>query len=134
MKSYFYSMEGHADKCVEKYCELAGITADQLKIVATPGIDDHLIAADKFVTKGVLSSVCSRIVLKILFFARISRPDLLACVNMLAREVTRWTAACDDRLLRLISYIACTKHFCLKCHVGDAPEDLKLAIFAVTDM
>ena len=50
-----------------------------------------------------------------------ARPDLLWAVSSLAREVTRWTAACDDRLLRLISYINCTKHFCLKCHGGDEP-------------
>lgn len=49
---------------------------------------------------------------------------------MLAREVAKWSAACDDRLLRLISYINCTKHWTLKCHVDDSPENLKLAVFA----
>ena len=82
-------MAGHAEKCVEKYCELAGTSPDHLKAVATPGLDDHVISSEKFQTKGVLAAVCSRIVLKILFFARISRPDLLASVNMLAREVTK---------------------------------------------
>ena len=69
-----------------------------LKAVATPCIDDHVISAEKFETKGVLSSVCTRIVLNVLYFARITRSDSLASVDMLARDVTRWTAACDDRL------------------------------------
>ena len=49
---------------------------------------------------------------------------------MLAREVTRWNQACDDRLKRLIAYINCTKHWVLKCHVGDKPQDLRLAVYA----
>ena len=112
VKGYFYSMSGHAQKSVEHYCELSGMTESELKVVSTPTIDDHLKAAEKFATKGVLAEVCSRIVLKISYFARISRLDLLSAVNMLAREVTRWTKACDDRLLRLVSYINCTKTNC----------------------
>ena len=109
---------------------LAKCSINTLKVVATPGIDDHHISSEKFETKGILSDVCSRIVLKVLFFARVARPDLLSSVNMLAREVTKWTAACDDRLLRLISYINCTKHWVLKCHVGDDPSCLRLACYA----
>ena len=48
---------------------------------------------EKFEEAGVLSAACARIVLEIQFFARIARPDLLASVNTVAREVTRWTAA-----------------------------------------
>ena len=38
--------------------------------------------------------------------------------------------ACDKRLLRLISYIQCTKHWVIKCLVGDPPEDLKIAVYS----
>ena len=34
-------MEGHAKKCVERYCELANKTTQQLYKVSTPCIDDH---------------------------------------------------------------------------------------------
>ena len=34
-------MEGHAKKCVERYCELANKTTQQLYKVSTPRIDDH---------------------------------------------------------------------------------------------
>ena len=44
---------------------------------------------------GELSTVCSHIVLKCLYLARIGRPDILWSVNKLARAVTKWTKSCD---------------------------------------
>ena len=41
ISSWSYDMEGHAKKCVERYCELANKTTQQLFKVATPCIDDH---------------------------------------------------------------------------------------------
>ena len=39
--SWSYDMEGHAQKCVERYCELAHKTTQQLYEVATPCMYDH---------------------------------------------------------------------------------------------
>ena len=36
-----YDMEGHAKKCVERYCELVDKTTQQLSKVSTSCIDDH---------------------------------------------------------------------------------------------
>ena len=46
-----YDMEGHAKKCVKRYCELANRTTQQLYKVCTPCIDDHHFkeAESKFV-------------------------------------------------------------------------------------
>ena len=41
ISSWSYDMEGHAQKCVERYCELANNTTQQLHKVATPYLDDH---------------------------------------------------------------------------------------------
>ena len=41
ISSWSYDMEGHAKKCVERYCELANKITQQLYNVATPRIDDH---------------------------------------------------------------------------------------------
>ena len=41
ISSWSYDMAGHAKKCVEKYCELANKTTQQLYKVSTPCIDDH---------------------------------------------------------------------------------------------
>ena len=97
-------MEGHPKKCVERYCELEKKTQQFYK-VSTPCIDDHHFKEEELKTVGDLSKVCSQMVLKCLYLARIGRPDILWTVNKLARSITKWTKACDKRLNRLISYI-----------------------------
>ena len=78
-------MEGHAKKCVERYCELANKTTQQLYKVSTPCIDDHHCKEEERKSVGVL-------------LARIGRPDILWSVNKLARSIKQWTKACDKRL------------------------------------
>ena len=96
-------MAGHAKKCVERYCELANKTTQQLYKVSTPCIDEHHFKEEEMISVGELSQVCSQIVLKCLYLARTGRPDILWSVNKLAQSITRWTKACDKRLNRLIS-------------------------------
>ena len=43
ISSWSYEMEGHAKKCVERYCELANKTTQQLYKVSTPCINDHQV-------------------------------------------------------------------------------------------
>ena len=66
-------MEGHAQKFLERNCELANKTTQQLYKVAT--------------TVGELSNVCSQIVLKWSYLARVGRLDILWSVNKFARAV-----------------------------------------------
>jgi len=49
---------------------------------------------------------------------------------MLAREVTRWSAACDRRLHRLICYMHQTADWAQVCFVGDSPSDCWLTLFS----
>ena len=98
ISSWSYDMEGHAKKCVERYCELANKTTQQLYKVSGPCIDDHHFKEEEMKSVGDLSHVCSQIVLKYLYLARIGRPDILWSVNKFARSITKWTNACDKRL------------------------------------
>ena len=50
--------------------------------------------------------------------------------EMLPREVTRWTAACDRRLHRLVSSLHHTTEHAQICCVGDSPFRCWLALFA----
>ena len=50
-------MEGHAKKCVERCCELANKTTQQLYKVSTPCIDDHHIKEEEMKSVGELSQV-----------------------------------------------------------------------------
>ena len=88
VSSWSYDMEGHAKKCVERYCELASKTNQQLYKVSTPCIDDHHFKEEEMKSVGELSQVCSQIVLKC-YLARIGRPDILWSVNKLARSITK---------------------------------------------
>ena len=109
ISSWSYDMEGHAKKCVERYCELANKTTQQLYKVSTPCIDDdHHFKEEELKSVGQFTEVCSQVVLKCLYLARIGRPDILWSVNKLAPSITKWTKACDKRLNRLISYIFIT--------------------------
>ena len=87
--SWSYEMEGHAKKCVERYCELANKTTQQNHNVATPCMDDHQFKDQENESVGELSTVCSQIVLKCLYLARNGRPDILWSVNKLARALTK---------------------------------------------
>ena len=82
---------------------------------------------------GELSQVCSQIVVKCFFLARIRRPDILWSVNKLARSITKWTKACDQRLNRLISYIHHTCEYTQYCYVGNTAKQCRLGLFEDSD-
>ena len=128
ISSWSYDMEEHAKNCVERYCELANRTTQQLYKVSTPCIDDHHFKEEELKSVGELSKVCSQIVLKCLYLARIGRPDILWSVNKLARSITKRTKACDKRLSRLISYIHHTCDYKQYCHVRNTDKQCRLGL------
>ena len=93
-----HDMEGHAQIRVERYCKLANKKVEQLYKISHLCLDDHQFKQEELASVGELSEVCSQIVFKCLYLARIGRPDTLSSVNMLLRSVTNWTQACDKRL------------------------------------
>ena len=131
--SWSYDMEGHAKKCVERFCQLANKTTQQLCKVSTPCIDDHHFKEEETKSVGELSNACSQIVLKCLYLARIGRPDILWSINKLARSITKWTKACHKRLNRLISYIHHTCEYKQYCHVGNTAKQCRLGLFQDSD-
>ena len=54
ISSWSYDMKGHAKKCVERYCELASKTTQQLYKVSTPCIDDHHFKEEEMKSVGEL--------------------------------------------------------------------------------
>ena len=118
---------------MERYCELANNTTQQLYKVSTPRIDDHHFKEEELESVGKLSKVCSQNFLKCLYLARIGRPDILWSVNKLARSITKWTKACDKRLNRLISYIHHTCEYKQYCHVGNTAKQCRLGLFQDSD-
>ena len=115
--AWSYDTEGHVQKCVERDCELAYKETEQLYTVSSPCLNDHRFNMEELESVEELSAVCSQIVLKCLYLARIDRPDISLTVSKLARSVTKWTRTCDRRLARLHSshewlpaILSCGKH------------------------
>ena len=133
VSSWSYDMECRAKKCVEPYCELANKTTQQLNKVSTPCIHDHHFKEEELKSVGELSKVCSQIVRKCLYLARVGRLDILWSVNKLARSITTWTKACDKRVNRLISYIHHTCEYKQYCYVGNTAKQCRLGLFQDSD-
>ena len=79
-------------------------------------MDDHQFKEKEIDPVGELSTVCSHIVLKYLYLARIGRPDISWSMNKLVRAITKWTQSCDKRLTHLISCIR-TSEYQQHCYV-----------------
>ena len=80
---------------------------------------------------------CQKCALKLFwnafFLERIGRPDILWSVNKLARSITKWTKACDERLSRLISHIHHTCDYKQYCHVVNTAKQCRLGLFQDSD-
>ena len=105
--AWSYDMEGHAQKCAERNCELANENTEQLYKVSTPCLDDHNFQKEE---------------------ARIGWLDILLSWNKFARTATEWTRACD-----LISYIHDTNDYRQYCRVGNTAQHCRLGLFRVSD-
>ena len=128
ISSWSYDMGGHAKKCVDRFCELANKTTQQLHKVATPCIDGHQFKEEEMKSAGELSRLCFQIVLKCLYLAQIGRLDIPWSVNKLARSITKRTKFCDKRSSRLISYIHHSCEFRQHCHVGTKAPTTQMRI------
>ena len=116
--SWSFDMEGHAKKCVERSCELAKISTQQLYKDATPCMDDHHFKEENE-SVGELSAVCLQDVLKCLYLARIGRLDIFWLVHR--------------RLARLISYTHHTSEYRQYCFVGNTAQQCRLGLFQDSD-
>ena len=76
--SWSYDMEGHARKCIERYCELANETIGQMQQVSTPCFDDHQFRKEELATVDELSKVCSPNRPEMLLFGTYWWSDILA--------------------------------------------------------
>ena len=84
--------------------------------------------------QGELHEVASRVLMKVLWAARLCRRDLLRAVNRLATCVAKWTSEADLMLYRLMGYIASTKHLRMFCWVGDELAMIIPHLFADSDL
>ena len=130
-----YDMSSFMESCVDAYCELAKVQKDDLPVVATPFTEAGIArpTLDEKEKPGRLQPIASKVLMKILFAARMARPDLLRATQSLASRVTKWSIECDIALHRLVSYIKSTTDVFMEGFVGDSFEDCQLWLFADAD-
>ena len=75
----------------------------------------------------------SKILMKLLWLARLSRPDLMKGISDLTRRVTCWSRADDKRLYRLVCYLWSTRTHKLFGRIADPVENLRLVLYTDAD-
>ena len=75
----YYDMNDFLSSCVDAYCDLAKVNRKDLKRVCTPFHDLRIARPreDEKEPEGRLKGIASRVLMKVLFAARMSRHDLL---------------------------------------------------------
>ena len=69
--------------------------------------------------------------MRLMCLGRISRPDIMVAINILARHVTRWSAN-DD--VSLLGYIVATIEYARVMRINDSPAKLWLSLYADSDV
>ena len=80
------------------------------------------------IKEGLLQPIACKVLMKILYGARLARFDLLRPIAALATMITKWNSKCDRMLHRLVSYINSSLDYKLKGYIGDDPKDLNITI------
>ena len=84
--------------------------------------------------QGELHDVEARVLMKVLWAARLCRRDLLRAVSILAACVAKWTSEHDLMIYRLMGYIASTQHLRMYSWVGDSLAQITPQFFADSDL
>jgi hypothetical protein len=79
---------------------------------------------------GVFAKSCSSHLMKLLFAARLARPDILVAINRLASKVTSWNLSHDRALRRLMQYVQQSVDLELVSQLSS--EDLQTAVLVMS--
>ena len=138
-------MEDYFKSCVARYIELCGrrLKTKDLKKVSTPFIDEGLRSPYDAAApnrkefceadSGELNDICVKVLMKVLYGARMCRYDLLRATCTLASNATRWTREDDRKLHKLMCYINSTLDYRMYGKVGDLTSDWHIACFSDAD-
>jgi hypothetical protein len=112
VRAMVYNMSNFLKSCVDRYLELAKCDRGKLRKVATPFLDDSKVKRDNDdddlvwpltaqkgkessskgagqTSAGALADIACKVLMKILYAARMARYDLLKAVSLLASRVTK---------------------------------------------
>ena len=124
-------MSDYAKQSVEMYKQHSGVT--KLRHAATPFVPDGSLTLADDDVEGELSKSACAIIMKLLWLARLSRPDLIKPISDLATKVQCWTRNHDKMLYRLVCYVDSTPDYRLTGYIHDSPDQLKLKLYVDAD-
>ena len=128
-----YDMFGFFQQCIDVYCEHAKTDRSQLRTAKTPSVDDHALSEEDYNTPGVLEKEAAKVIMKMLYGARLVRYELLWPICSIARRVSKWSRAEDKRLFRLVCYIHSTLDHTLESFVGDKAHCCNVVLYTDAD-
>jgi hypothetical protein len=134
-----YDMEDFLGQCVSRYLELADDPHLKLRKVNAPFVDETqdensvAVQDGSSAPTGRLQPIACRVLMKLLYAARMARFDLLRATCALATMITKWSPECDRRLHRLVCYVDSSLKHRQVSVVTDRPEDLSLELFCDAD-
>ena len=123
-KAYAFQAADFAQQCVERYKELTDMP---VRAASTPHLEDGSFSPEDLTARGELLGSAAKIVMKLLWLARLCRPDSQVGINLLGSHVTKWSKADDRRLARLIGYLSRTTTYALHSFMHDPLESLRLS-------
>ena len=134
VKQMEYNMRPFFEQCVDSYLTLIKKGISTLKPAKAPFLDETKVEDSPIESKeGLLAPIACKVLMEILYGARLARFDLLRPIAALASKVTKWGSVCDRMLHRLVCYINSSLDYKLKGHIGDSSKDLTLALFSDAD-
>ena len=80
-----------------------------------------------------MQPIAAKVIMKILYGARMARYDLLHSCQILACKITKWTKRCDQRLLRIVSYLHQSLELTMFGWVGEDSKDWRLWLYTDAD-
>ena len=125
-----FEMTEFIENACSMYEELSGRT---LKPAPSPYVSEGSLTDDDWDERGALSNEASKVLMKVLWCARLARPDLMKAIADLTRRLTVWARADDKRLHRLMCYLFVSKGFRLKGTIADPAEKLYLCMYTDAD-
>ena len=84
-----YDMKDFLISCMDRHVELAGKSGAILRKVETPFIDETKSSTEQGSGGGVLQPIASKVLMKVLYAARMCRYDLIRATCALASKVTK---------------------------------------------
>ena len=125
-------MRSYTDSIVDTYCELTDFDRKRFRHVPSPHLPESSATEEDLTQTGELEKDAARILMRILWLSRLTRPDLSFIVTRLASRVSCWSRFEDRQLHRCVSYLNCSQELILKGSVSH-DENFRLDVYTDAD-